>query len=79
MSHTIADGFAMLEAAPMPTTAWCRLGSQRIEFLALCAKARQLYREGAIGNVEFVELTMGRNDPNGAWVYPPPDVTPQTL
>jgi predicted dehydrogenase len=30
--------------------------------------------------VEFVELTMGRNDPNGAWVYPPPlDLRPQDL
>src|SRR5215469_3191507 len=77
MSHTIADGFAMVEAAHS-TKRVVQIGSQRVSS-ALCAKARQLYNGGAIGNVEFVELTMGRNDPNGAWVYPPPDVTPQTL
>src|SRR5579863_8501734 len=77
MSHTIADGFAMVEAARANKRV-VQIGSQRVSS-ALCAKARQLYQEGAIGNVEFVELTMGRNDPNGAWVYPPPDVTPQTL
>ena len=28
----------------------------------------------------MVELTLGRNDPTGAWVYPPPpDLSPQTL
>jgi predicted dehydrogenase len=77
MSHTIEDGFAMVEAAHANHRV-VEIGSQRVSS-ALCAKARQLYQDGAIGNVEFVELSMGRNDPNGAWVYPPPDVTPQTL
>ncbi|HUB81455.1 MAG TPA: Gfo/Idh/MocA family oxidoreductase [Bryobacteraceae bacterium] len=77
MSHTIPDGFAMVEAAHTNNRV-VQIGSQRVSSV-LCAKARQLYQDGAIGNVEFVELTMGRNDPNGAWVYPPPDVTPQTL
>jgi len=77
MSHTIEDGFAMVEAAHANHRV-VQIGSQRVSS-ALCAKARQLYHEGAIGDVEFVELTMGRNDPNGAWVYPPPDATPQTL
>ena len=40
--------------------------------LASCIKA------GAIGDVEMVELTLGRNDPTGAWEYPPPpDLSPQ--
>jgi predicted dehydrogenase len=77
MSHTVADGFAMVEAAKANNRV-VQIGSQRVSSV-LCAKARQLYQEGAIGNVEFVELSMGRNDPNGAWVYPPPEVTPQTL
>ena len=77
MSHTIPDGFAMADAAHANNRV-VQIGSQRVSS-ALCAKARQLYQDGAIGNVEFVELSMGRNDPNGAWVYPLPDVTPQTL
>jgi predicted dehydrogenase len=78
MSHTIEDGFAMVDAA-RANNRIVQIGSQRVSS-ALCGKARQLYREGAIGDVEFVELTMGRNNPNGAWVYPPPlDLSPANL
>ena len=78
MSHTVDDGAAMVEAA-QTNNRIVQIGSQRVSS-ALCAKARQLYRDGAIGDVEFVELTMGRNDPNGAWQYPPPpDLSPQNL
>src|SRR5437588_548931 len=56
-----------------------QIGSQRVSS-ALCAKAREIYRDGAIGEVAMVELTLGRNDPTGAWEYPPPtDLSPQTL
>jgi predicted dehydrogenase len=78
MSHTVEDGNAMVEAAHTNNRI-VQIGSQRVSS-TLCAKARQLYRDGAIGEVEFVELTMGRNDPNGAWQYPPPpDISPQNL
>ena len=50
------------------------------EFGALCDTARELYQKGEIGDVEMVELTLGRNDPTGAWEYPPPpDLSPETL
>jgi predicted dehydrogenase len=46
----------------------------------LCETARDLYQKGTIGDVEMVELTLGRNDPTGAWEYPPPpDLSTQTL
>ncbi|MBZ5728716.1 MAG: Gfo/Idh/MocA family oxidoreductase [Acidobacteriia bacterium] len=78
MSHTAADGFAMVEAA-QKNKRIVQIGSQRVSSV-LCAKARELYREGAIGEVEMVELSLGRNDPTGAWQYPPPtDLSPQTL
>jgi predicted dehydrogenase len=48
-----------------------QIGSQRVSS-ALCARARELYAAGAIGDIEMVELTYGRNSPNGAWQYPPP-------
>ena len=48
-----------------------QIGSQRTSS-ALLAKAKQLYDQGAIGDLLSVELSLGRNDPTGAWVYPPP-------
>jgi predicted dehydrogenase len=78
MSHTAAEGFAMVDAA-RTNNRIVQIGSQRVSSV-LCAKARELYGEGAIGDVEMVELTLGRNDPTGAWEYPPPaDLSPQTL
>jgi len=78
MSHTIADGFAMVEAA-QKNNRIVQIGSQRVSSM-LCAKAADMYKNGAIGEVEMVELTYGRNDPTGAWEYPPPtDLSPETL
>jgi predicted dehydrogenase len=48
-----------------------QIGSQRVSS-ALCAKARDMYHDGILGDVEMVELSMGRNSPTGAWEYPPP-------
>jgi predicted dehydrogenase len=78
MSHTVADGFAMVDAA-QKNNRIVQIGSQRVSSV-LCAKASELYHDGAIGEVEMVELTLGRNDPTGAWEYPPPfDLSPETL
>jgi predicted dehydrogenase len=78
MSHTIAQGFEMAHAA-RDNKRIVQIGSQRVSS-ALCAKARELYQQGAIGDVEAVELTLGRNSPTGAWEYPPPlDLSPENL
>jgi len=78
MSHNAADGFEMVEAAKKYNRI-VQIGSQRVSSV-LCEKARELYSAGAIGEVENVELTLGRNDPTGAWQYPPPtDLSPTTL
>ena len=78
MSHTAEQGFDMVEAAERNNRI-VQIGSQRVSSV-LCAKARELYHSGAIGDVEMVELTLGRNDPTGAWEYPPPsDLSPQTV
>src|SRR5947207_188526 len=56
-----------------------QIGSQRRSSI-LYAKAKDLYDQGAIGEVCLVEGTMGRNDPCGAWQYTvPPDLSPQTV
>jgi predicted dehydrogenase len=78
MSHTIPQGFEM-EAAAQHNKRIVQIGSQRVSSV-LCKKARELYQGGAIGDVEMVELSLGRNDPTGAWEYPPPfDLSPQNL
>ena len=78
MSHTISQGFEMVDASKRNNRI-VQIGSQRVSS-ALCAKALELYSGGAIGDVEVVELTYGRNDPNGAWQYPPPpDLSPENL
>ncbi len=78
MTHSASQGFAMIEAAQRNKRI-VQIGSQRVSS-ALCAKARDLYHQGAIGDVEVVELSLGRNSPTGAWVYPPPlDLSPQNL
>jgi predicted dehydrogenase len=78
MSHTIAEGFAMVQAAESNKRV-VQIGAQRVSSV-LCAKARELYLGGAIGEVTSVELTLGRNSPTGAWEYPPPpDLSPENL
>ncbi len=78
MSHTAAEGFEMIDAAKKNNRI-VQIGSQRVSSV-LCQKARDLYSSGAIGEVEHIELTLGRNDPTGAWEYPPPtDLSPETL
>ena len=78
MSHTVADGIAIVAAAERYGRI-VQVGSQRVSS-ALCATAAELYRNGAIGDVSMVELFLGRNSPTGAWQYPPPtDLSPQTL
>ena len=78
MSHSPADGVAMVEAATK-TGRIVQIGSQRVSSL-ICKKAREMLAQGMIGDVCLVEGWLGRNDPTGAWEYPPPpDLSPQSL
>ena len=78
MSHNPADGLAMV-AAHKKTDRIVQIGAQRTSSV-LCAKAKELIAQGAIGELNLVEATLGRNDPTGAWEYPiPPDLSPETL
>jgi predicted dehydrogenase len=78
MSHTAGEGFDMA-AAQQKTGRIVQIGSQRVSS-AIYAKARDMIAQGAIGDVNLVEGTLGRNDPTGCWEYPPPtDLSPQTL
>jgi predicted dehydrogenase len=78
MSHNPADGLAMV-AAQKKTDRIVQIGAQRTSSV-LCAKAKELLEQGAIGELNLIEATYGRNDPNGAWEYPiPTDLSPETL
>ncbi len=78
MSHSIADGEAMVKAV-QSTGKFIQVGSQRVSS-AVFGKARELCSAGAIGPVLQAELMIGRNTPQGAWEYPlPPGLSPENL
>src|SRR2546425_7143403 len=78
MSHTAAEGVEMADAA-RKTGRIVQIGSQRVSSV-ICAKAKELVAKGALGDLMVVEGSLGRNDPTGAWEYPPPtDLSPETL
>ena len=58
-------------AAAKRTGRVVQIGSQRVSSV-LCAKAKELLANGIIGTLTLVEGSLGRNDPTGAWEYPPP-------
>ena len=56
-----------------------QIGSQRVSSV-ICAKAKEMIAQGIIGTLTLVEGSLGRNDPTGAWEYPPPpDLSPANL
>ena len=78
MSHSAADGVAMVAAA-QKTGRIVQIGSQRVSSV-ICTKAKELLASGIIGTLTLVEGSLGRNDPTGAWEYPPPpDASPATI
>src|SRR5213594_2903234 len=78
MSHSPADGVAMVDAAKKAGRI-VQIGSQRVSS-QICAKAKELITQGTLGDLMLVEGWLGRNDPTGAWQYPPPpDLSPRTL
>ncbi len=78
MSHSAADGVAMVDAV-QKTGRILQIGSQRVSS-QVCAKAKELIAQGQLGDLMLVEGYLGRNDPTGAWEYPPPpDLSPKTL
>jgi predicted dehydrogenase len=70
MSHSAADGVEMVKAGKA-TGRIIQIGSQRVSSV-ICGKAKELLAKGIIGDLTLVEGSLGRNDPTGAWEYPPP-------
>jgi predicted dehydrogenase len=78
MSHTAADGVAMVDAVKKSGRI-LQVGSQRVSS-QICAKAKEMIAQGMLGDLTLVEGWLGRNEPTGAWEYPPPpDLSLKTL
>ena len=78
MSHTVEDGFAMIEAARKGNRI-AQIGSQRVSSI-LYARAKEIYDSGALGEVYAIQASWDRNSPGGAFVCPiPPDANEQTV
>jgi predicted dehydrogenase len=78
MSHNAAEGVAMMEAAKKSGRI-VQVGSQRVSS-QICAKAKEMISQGMLGDLMLVEAALGRNEPTGAWQYPPPpDLSPRNL
>ena len=78
MSHSPAEGVAMVDAAKRSGRI-VQIGSQRVSS-QICAKAKEMIGQGMLGEMMLIEAQLGRNDPTGAWQYPPPpDLSPTTL
>ena len=77
MVQDVEEGPQVIEAA-QATKRILQVGSQRVSSI-IYAKARDLFKSGAIGELNFVEAWWHRNSAMGAWQYTiPPDASPAT-
>jgi len=79
MVHDISEGPAVVEAQRKNGKVVYQVGSQGMSSLGN-EKARQLLKEGAIGQLNYAEGFWARMSPFGAWQYPiPADASPKTV
>ena len=78
MVHAITEGSAVIKAQ-QETGMVFQVGSQGVSSLGN-EKARELLRDGAIGELNYAEGFWARHSPSGAWQYPiPADASPETV
>jgi predicted dehydrogenase len=79
MVHDITEGPAVVDAQKKNTKVVYQVGSQGMSSLGN-EKARQLLKEGAIGQLNYAEGFWARMSPFGAWQYPiPGDASTKTV
>jgi len=78
MVQRVDDGKKVIEAQ-QKTGRIMQVGSQRVSSI-IYKKAQELYRSGAIGELNMVEAWWDRNSALGAWQYSIPlDATPENI
>ncbi len=78
MVQRVDDGAPVMETA-RKTGRIFQVGSQRVSSIVY-KKAQELFRGGAIGELNMVEAWTDRNSAIGAWQYSiPPDATPENI
>ena len=78
MVHDISEGPAVI-AAQAKNKLVLQVGSQGMSSLGN-EKAKQLLKDGAIGQLNYAEAFYARMSPQGAWQYPiPADASPATV
>jgi predicted dehydrogenase len=78
MVHDITEGPAVIKAQK-ETGKVFQVGSQGVSSLGN-EKAKQLLKDGAIGQLNYAEGFWARHSPTGAWQYPiPKDASPQNV
>src|SRR3954464_5382089 len=65
MTHDVAEGFAMIAAAAKNKRI-VEIGSGAADTWT-SMKAREIIASGTIGDLHTIEVSTGRNTPNGAW------------
>lgn len=78
MVHKINEGMGVIETQKK-TGKTMQVGSQRVSSIVY-QKAKELYHEGAIGQLNCIEASFDRQDALGAWEYTmPTDGSPETV
>ncbi len=76
--HKISEGLQVIEAQKK-TGKTMQVGSQRVSSIVY-QKAKELYKSGAIGQLNCIEASFDRQDALGAWEYTmPTDGSPQSV
>jgi len=78
MVQNSLEGYEMIKVQKQ-TGIVCQVGSQGMSSLGN-EKAKQLYEDGAIGEIVMLDFYNDRYSAEGAWQYPiPPDANPETV
>src|SRR6201994_4603079 len=78
MVHLLSEGLNEIKVQ-QETKKVFQVGSQRVSSIAF-AKAKELYKAGAIGKLNTIQASFNRQSALGAWQYTiPPDASPRTV
>lgn len=78
LTYTVDEGLEIIRAVN-DTGRILQVGSQGMSS-ALQEMARQIVKEGRLGQITMIRASYNRNSAGGAWIYPiPPDASPETV